>query len=144
MRVNKVNVSGPVAHGPVAQVHGIETSQHAPNQAKEVAVRIYGTNIFVRLSDGALLVERIAAKHQSADRAAAENRKPHAGAAKRAHFHERLHDRSSAPFRSTEHRSVAEFHQAMRPIGREPTSQLDSVSFGIAMPIMHGHNVCVE
>jgi hypothetical protein len=98
MRVNKVNVSGPVA-----QVHGIETSHHAPNQAKGVAVRIYGTNIFVRLSDCALLVERIAANHQSADRAAAEaeNRKPHAGAAKRAHFPERFHDRSSAPFRGT-------------------------------------------
>jgi hypothetical protein len=49
-----------------------------------------------RLSDDAPLVERIAANHQSADRAAAEakNRKPHAGAAKRAHFH----DRSSARF----------------------------------------------
>ena len=51
MRVNKANVSGPVA-----QVHGIEPSHRRSKSGEAVAVRIMERNIFVHRNDRWLLV----------------------------------------------------------------------------------------
>ena len=51
MRVNKANVSGPVA-----QVHGIETSHRRTKSGEGGSSQNYGTNIFVHRNDRWLLV----------------------------------------------------------------------------------------
>jgi hypothetical protein len=51
MRVNKANVNGPVA-----QVHGIETSHRRTKSGEGGSSQNYGTNIYVRRNDRWLLV----------------------------------------------------------------------------------------
>ena len=77
------------------RVGGFEVLQDAAEILLRLAVAVLHRGVEVidadgeRAGDGALLVARIAAHHQSADRAAAEaqHRKLHAGAAVDPHFH---------------------------------------------------------
>ena len=74
---------------------GFEVLQDAAEIFLRLAVAVLHRGVEIidadgeRAGDGALLVARIAAHHQSADRAAAEaeHREPHAGAAVDPHFH---------------------------------------------------------
>ena len=79
------------------RVGGFEVLQDAAEILLQLAVAVLHRGVEIihadgeRAGNGALLVARIAAHHQSADRAAAEaeHRKLHAGAAVDPHFHRR-------------------------------------------------------